>query len=131
MAKKVVYSLLACCLLYFLLQSVQPTVVHASSHDNNVEWNGLFSDQGPLYDSALEPTCSTPLTLSMRTFHQDITSANIKYYDTADSSFHWVAMSFSNTDATQRFDIWKGTIPASCSIKLPFSDQRWLSHCLV
>ncbi|GLV60643.1 maltodextrin glucosidase [Dictyobacter sp. S3.2.2.5] len=117
MAKKVVYSLLACCLLYFLVQSVQPHVVLASSHDNNVEWNGLFSDQGPLYDSALEPTCSTAITLSLRTFHYDATSANIKYYDTADSSFHWVAMSFSNTDATQRFDIWKGTIPASCSIK--------------
>ncbi len=89
----------------------------AVSNDNNVEWNGLFHDQGPLYDSALEPTCSTPVTLRFRAFHNDITSANIKYYDTADSSFHWVPLAFYRQDATGSFDIWQGTIPASCSIK--------------
>ena len=77
----------------------------AASNDNNVEWGGLFHDQGPLYDSALEPTCSTPVTLRFRTFHNDITSANIKYYDTADSSFHWVPLAFYRQDATGSFDI--------------------------
>ena len=88
-----------------------------ASNDNNVEWDGLFHDQGPLYDSAPEPTCSTPVTLTFRTYHSDITSANIKYYDTADSSFHWVPMSFSRNDATGDFDLWQGTVPASCSVK--------------
>ena len=89
----------------------------AALNDNNVEWNGLFADQGSLYDSAPEPTCSTPITLNFRVFHKDITSANIKYFDTADNNFHWVPMSFYANDATGDFDIWRGAIPASCSIK--------------
>ncbi|MBV9844362.1 MAG: glycoside hydrolase family 13 protein [Kutzneria sp.] len=89
----------------------------AAGNDNNVEWNGLFHDQGPLYDTAQEPTCATPITLTFRTFHQDVTSVNIKYYDQADASFHWVPMSFSHNDATGRFDLYTGAIPASCSAK--------------
>src|SRR5215472_12317348 len=89
----------------------------AASNDNNIEWDGLFHDQGPLYDSTPDPTCSTPVTLRFRTFHNDITSANIMYYDTADNSFHWVPLAFYRQDTTGSFDIWQGTIPASCSIK--------------
>ncbi|KGI76874.1 glycoside hydrolase family 13 protein [Oleiagrimonas soli] len=93
------------------------TPAHAASNDNNVEWNGLFHDQGPLYDNHPEPTASQSVTLTLRTFKGDITSANIKYYDEADSSFHWVAMHWSSNDATGRFDYWQGTIPASASEK--------------
>ena len=89
----------------------------AASNDNNVEWDGLFADQGPLYDSAPEPTCSTPVTLDFRTFHDDVTSVNVKYFDTADNSFHWVPLSLHANDATGTFDIWQGTIAASCSSK--------------
>ena len=107
---------LACILAPFLPVSA-PQSTLAASNDNNVEWDGLFADQGPLYDSAPEPTCSTPVTLDFRTFHDDVTSVNIKYFDTADSSFHWVPLSFHANDATGTFDIWQGTIPASCSSK--------------
>jgi alpha-glucosidase len=92
-------------------------LINAATNDNNVEWAGLFHDQGPLFDSVVEPTCTTPVALTFRTFHQDITSANIKYFDTADQAFHWVSMVFSKNDATGRFDLWQGTVPASCSIK--------------
>jgi alpha-glucosidase len=64
----------------------------ACSNDNNVEWDYLFSDQGPMFDSNPEPTASTPVTVTLRTCKGDITSANVKYYDTADSSYHWVSM---------------------------------------
>jgi alpha-glucosidase len=107
---------LACILIPFL-PGASPHATFAASTDNNVEWDGLFADQGPLFDSAPEPTCSTPITLDIRTFHNDITSANIKYFDTAGNSFHWVPMSFHANDATGTFDIWQGTIPANCSIK--------------
>ena len=107
---------LACILAPFLPVSA-PQSTLAASNDNNVEWDGLFADQGPLYDSAPEPTCSTPVTLDFRTFHNDVTSVNIKYFDTADNSFHWVPLSFHANDATGTFDIWQGTIPASCSSK--------------
>lgn len=89
----------------------------AAAADNNVEWSGLFHDQGPLYASTLEPTCSTAVTVTLRTFRTDITSANVKYYDSADSAFHWVPMAWVANDATGRFDRWAGTIPASCSAK--------------
>ncbi|BFI94598.1 MAG: maltodextrin glucosidase [Rhodanobacter sp.] len=89
----------------------------AASNDNNVEWAGLFHDQGPVYDSAPEPTASTPVTLTFRTYKGDITSANIKYYDSADGQFHWVAMHWVSNDATGTYDLWQGTIPASGSNK--------------
>lgn len=89
----------------------------AASNDNNVEWAGLFHDQGPLYDNHVEPTASQAVTLTLRTFKGDITSANIKYYDSADSTYHWVAMSWSANDPTGNFDYWVGTIPASASEK--------------
>ncbi|MEO5828966.1 MAG: alpha amylase N-terminal ig-like domain-containing protein, partial [Rhodanobacter sp.] len=94
-----------------------PTPVHAASNNNNVEWNGLFHDQGPLYDNHVEPTASQAVALTLRTFKGDITSATIKYYDNGTSSFHTVAMSWSSNDATGTFDYWKGTIPASGSEK--------------
>jgi len=107
---------LACILAPFLPVSEHKSTL-AASNDNNVEWDGLFADQGPLYDSAPEPMCSTPIVLDFRTFHDDVTSVNVKYFDTADSSFHRVPLSFHANDATGTFDIWQGTIPASCSIK--------------
>lgn len=91
--------------------------VYAASNDNNVEWNGLFHDQGPVYDSAPEPTSTTAITLKFRVFKNDITSANIKYYDAADGQFHWVPMTWAQNDATGTYDIWQGTIPASGSSK--------------
>ena len=89
----------------------------AASNDNNVEWSGLFHDQGPLFDDHVEPTASQAVTLTLRTFKSDISSANIKYYDNADGAYHWVAMSWSANDATGVYDYWKGTVPASASEK--------------
>jgi len=90
---------------------------HACSNDNNVEWNYLFSDQGPMFDSNPEPTATTALTVKLRTCKGDISSANVKYYDTADSSFHWISMVWVSNDPTGTFDYWQGTIPASSSEK--------------
>ncbi|MDE2451485.1 MAG: glycoside hydrolase family 13 protein [Gammaproteobacteria bacterium] len=89
----------------------------ACANDNNVEWNYLFSDQGPMFDSNPEPTSTTPVTVTLRTCKGDITSANVKYYDTADSLSHWVSMVWVSNDPTGTFDYWSGTIPASSSEK--------------
>jgi alpha-glucosidase len=97
--------------------SALPSPSLAASNDNNVEWNGLFHDQGPLFDNHVEPTASQAVTLTLRTFKGDISSANIKYYDSADSAFHWVAMHWSANDPTGVFDYWQGTVPASASEK--------------
>jgi alpha-glucosidase len=89
----------------------------ACSNDNNVEWNYLFSDQGPMFDNNPEPTTTTSVTVTLRTCKSDITSANVKYYDTADSSYHWIPMVWVSNDPTGTFDNWQGTIPASSSEK--------------
>ena len=91
--------------------------VQAASNDNNVEWNGLFHDQGPMYDNHVEPTATQSVTLTFRTFKGDVTGVNIKYYDSADSQFHVVAMHWASNDPTGVFDYWQGTIPASGSEK--------------
>lgn len=90
---------------------------HACSNDNNVEWNYLFSDQGPMFDSNPEPTSTTSVTVTLRTCKGDITSANVKYYDSADGNYHWVSMVWVSNDPTGTFDYWSGTIPASSSEK--------------
>lgn len=109
---------LALCLALTLSgASLWSGAARAASNDNNVEWAGLFHDQGPLYDSAPEPTAGTPVTLTFRTFKGDITSANIKYYDSADGQYHWAAMHWTANDATGTYDLWQGTIPASSSEK--------------
>src|SRR4051794_37947977 len=77
----------------------QPAAL-AAANDNNVEWDGLFHDQGPVYDNAAEPSSTQAVTLKFRVYKGDITSANIKYYDSADGQFHFVAMSWVANDAT-------------------------------
>src|SRR5580693_587450 len=89
----------------------------ACANDNNVEWNYLFSDQGPMYDSNPEPTASDSVTVTVRTCKGDITSANVKYYDTADSASHWVSMVRVANVPAGTFDYWSGTVPASASKK--------------
>jgi alpha-glucosidase len=89
----------------------------ACSHDNRVERSYLFSDQGTMYDSEPEPTATSPVTVTLRVCRGDVTGANIKYYDGADSSFHRVAMRRVSTDPTGVFDYWQGTVPPSRSEK--------------
>ena len=96
---------------------MRATLVNAASNDNNVEWDGLFSDQGPLFMDPTEATSVTPVTLRLRVFKSDITSANIKYWDTSDNAFHWVPMVWMKNDPTGVFDTWVGTVPASRSLK--------------
>ena len=87
------------------------------THDNTVERNDLFSDQGPLFDSNPEPTAVSPVALTVRTCKGDITGAHIKYYDTADSAFHSIPMQRVSSDPTGTFDYWRGAVPASSSEK--------------
>lgn len=88
-----------------------------ASSSQTIKTADLFSDQGSMYDSNTQPSANDPVTVTLRTAHKNVTSVNIKYYDTADSAFHYVSMSITSTDPTGRFDYWQGTIPASSSEK--------------
>jgi alpha-glucosidase len=57
------------------------------------------------------------VTLTFRSQHDDLSSAGIKYYDSADKAFHLVSMKLAGNDATKLFDLWQGAIPASCAAK--------------
>ncbi|MHB8814041.1 MAG: glycoside hydrolase family 13 protein, partial [Steroidobacteraceae bacterium] len=89
----------------------------ACAHDGAVDRAYLFSDQGPMFDSNPEPTAMSPVTLTLRACKGDLTGANIKYYDTADKSFHWIPMRRVSSDPTGMFDYWRGTVRASGSEK--------------
>jgi alpha-glucosidase len=91
--------------------------VRAASNDNNVEWDGLYHDQSPLYFNPFEPTAATPITLKLRVYKNDITSANVKYYDAGTNSTNWLPMSYLNDDVTGTFSFYTATIPASSSKK--------------
>jgi alpha-glucosidase len=77
----------------------------------------LFHDQGPLFDSAIEPSATTPVTLTFRTGAGSASRVEIEYGDLGDGSRHSVAMRMEGRDATGRFDLWRGTIPAGPSRK--------------
>ncbi|AZR74392.1 hypothetical protein BBF96_13950 [Anoxybacter fermentans] len=100
--------------LFFLAYSL---AVYAASNDNNVEWDGLFHDQGPLYFYPQVPSETDNVYIRLRTFKGDITGSTIKYYDSADGNFHYVDMYWVKNDETGVFDIWEGVIPGSSSIK--------------
>jgi alpha-glucosidase len=88
-----------------------------AAHDNNVEWDGVFADQGPLYMDPIEPSSSAPVSVNLRVFKGDITSANLKYWDTADNAFHWIALTLAGPDTTGVFEFWRGQVPASGTLK--------------
>ena len=84
---------------------------------DSVQLGALFHDQGPLFDSALEPTASTPVTVKLQCATGNLTAANVKYYDFATSAFDVVSMTKAGQDPTGQYDYWQGTIPASSSEK--------------
>ena len=79
---------------------------------NVINMTDLFSDQGTMFDSNQEPSATQPVTVRLRTGHDNVTRATIKYYDAGDHAFHYVRMTKIGTDPTGRFDYWQGTIPA-------------------
>lgn len=61
------------------------SILSGHGHDNNVEWDGLRHDsRDSLYRvpfGAVNP--GTPVTLRLRTYHNDVTSVTARLYDTA------------------------------------------------
>lgn len=90
------------------------SVKHAYAAPN---FNSIFHDQGDVYISPLEPTAADVVTLRLRTAAEPGLTVVIKYYDTVNSSWNYVNMAYEYTDSTGVYYFWKGTIPASSSIK--------------
>lgn len=88
-----------------------------ATRDNNVEWNGLFHDQGPVFASTNEPNSKTAVTLRFRSFKNDLTSATLKYFDDKDRSFHQIAMRKEEPTSSSPYEYWQATVPAGASKK--------------
>lgn len=93
------------------------TTPQTGQNDNTVMWDGLFSDQTELYMHPAEPAATQSVTVRLRTFRGDITSADIKYFDEGTGLYHQVSMSWESNDDMGVFDFWTGTIPAGASRK--------------
>lgn len=99
--------------------AVGPVQAYAASTDNDVEWDGLFHDQGTLFATPAQPGCTDPVELRFRTYADDVTEVALSYWDTADSSRHEVPATADGNDATGRYEFWRVTLPAgdACSTK--------------
>ena len=91
----------------------------------NLEWDYLFSDQSTDYMSPMEPTENDDVKVRFRARAGQVASANVHYYDAADSGEHTIAMS-KITDSnfytekgydSSKIEFWEGTIPKSSSTK--------------
>ncbi len=90
---------------------------YAATNDANVEWDGLFHDQGPVFANTNEPDATTPLSLKFRAYKGDLTGVTVKYFDSADRKFHSLPMKKEPAKANSIFEYWQSTIPASSSRK--------------
>ncbi len=91
-----------------------------SAHDNNVEWNGLrFDSRDLLYRTpAGAVPAGTPVMVRFRTFHNDVTSVDLRVYDTNDSAQSIVAMKIAASDVScyqadlvgYTCDFWQATL---------------------
>lgn len=109
MKLRYLFSLLATLLL--------ATAAGAAEHDSNIEWDGLFHDQGPLFASSTEPSVSTPVEVRFRSFKNDLTSVDLKYFDASDRRYHVLPMKRQSALAYSNFEYWQATIPASSARK--------------
>jgi glycosidase/fibronectin type 3 domain-containing protein len=97
--------------------SVQPP---QSSHDNNVEWDGLRHDsRSDVYRTPGGAVpAGIPVKLRFRTFHNDVTSVKVRAYDVNASSQTIVRMTPAATDVScyqqsldgRTCDFWQATV---------------------
>ncbi len=124
---------LALCVLLTGALLYRPGSAQACTRDNHLERSYLFSDQGPLYDSAPEPTPTQRVMLTLRACTGDVTGADIEYYDTADQVFHSIPMHRAARDPTGIFEYWRGSVPGGTAAKRyrfrirDGSDTAWLN----
>ena len=110
--------ILAAALLMVCIPPAMASVAgRQADRTNAITKADLFSDQGSMYDSNQEPSATQPVTVMLRTGHDDVTGATLEYHDIGKHVVHYVPMKKQSTDATGKFDYWTGTIPAGASEK--------------
>jgi alpha-glucosidase len=88
------------------------TEAHATSY-STVQWDGLFSDQGPLYFLPQQPSAVDPVTVTLRATADNLTGAKVIVYDSSTNTTTTYSMSDAGTDSNGRYEFWTYTLPAS------------------
>ncbi|MEQ8172640.1 MAG: glycoside hydrolase family 13 protein [Candidatus Eremiobacterota bacterium] len=99
-------------LLMVLILISTALMSEASEKDSHIDWNGVFSDQTSLYMSPAEPSVKDDITLTLRSYKNDLTSCCIRYFDTEE---HFADMTL--TKQSDIYDYWTGKIPAGSERK--------------
>jgi alpha-glucosidase len=99
-------------LLMVLILISTALISEASEKDSHIDWKGVFSDQTSLYMSPAEPGVKDEITLTLRSYKNDLTSCRIKYFDTEE---HFSDMTL--TKQSNVYDYWTGKIPAGSERK--------------
>jgi 1,4-alpha-glucan branching enzyme len=90
-----------------LILLLAPASLAAATHDNDVEWFGVFSYPG--YRSPLFPATGESFTVELRVYRGDITGARVRAWD---GSEHFYSMSRNRTEGP--YDIYRSaSIPAN------------------
>src|SRR5690242_6359839 len=65
------------------MRGVSAVAAQSSGQDNNIEWDGVRHDsRDPLYRTPGGAVpAGTPVTLRLRTFHNDVTAVQLRVYD--------------------------------------------------
>ncbi len=85
--------------------------LRAASNDNNVEWNGVHSDE--TFRSPVHPARGESFALELQVFRGDITGARVRIYDgqVRHHSMVWVR----NAGSANQYDIWRTTVTGTQS----------------
>ena len=78
---------------------------------NTVQWDGIYTDDSSMYVSNPNPAPGQSVTICVRTYSGNLTSAVLKYYDTAQNKGFSVKMTPGKTFGP--YQLWSATIPAS------------------
>jgi len=79
----------------------------AAEKDNKIEWEGLYSDQTSLFMTPPEPGVNDDITVTLRSYKNDITSCMLRYFDGEE---HFIDMT-EGERTSEIYDYWHATIP--------------------
>lgn len=88
--------------------ALKPSFAQAASADNNIEWDGLFSDTTANYVSPMNPKVGDSLTLRMRAKTNDLTGAVVRLWLNGPNKEQRLPM--TRTAGTGRYDTWSATL---------------------
>lgn len=98
-----------------LLTALLAPVAEAASADNNVEWDGVFSDTTANFVTPATPVAGSPLTIKLRAKAGDLTGALVRIWISGPNMEQRLPL--TKASAGTRFDLWSAqlTVPGTAT----------------